>query len=110
MAAYDEDVVLVVNGSAGPDAGIWSGRDAVGEWFGDWFRSFGRDYRFEIEDAHSVGDRVLVVARHHGHGGTSGVEVERTTANVYSLRGAKIARVELYGSRAEALEAIGRRE
>jgi ketosteroid isomerase-like protein len=64
-------------------------------------------YRFEIEEARSAGDQVLVVARHHGRGRASGAEVERIAANVFSMRGTKIVRVELYGSRTEALEAVG---
>ena len=38
LAAFDEEVVLVVHESVGPDAGIFRGREAVGRWFGDWFR------------------------------------------------------------------------
>jgi ketosteroid isomerase-like protein len=106
MAAFDEDVMLVVSSGAAPDAGVFHGREAVGRWFGDWLRAFGTDYRFEIEEARSAGDQVLVVARHHGRGRASGAEVERIAANVFSMRGTKIVRVELYGSRTEALEAV----
>ena len=105
MAAYDEEVVLVAHASVGPDAGVFNGCEAVGRWFGDWFSAFGKDYRFEVEEARSVGERVLAVARHHGSGRASGVKVEQITANLYTLRGAKIVRVDLYASPAEALEA-----
>jgi ketosteroid isomerase-like protein len=107
MAAYDEEVVLVVPGSLAPDAGVFSGSDAVGRWFGDWFGAFGKDYRFELAEIRSVGQRVLAVTRHQGAGRASGVQVEQTTANLYTLRGGKIVRVELYASPTEALEAIG---
>jgi ketosteroid isomerase-like protein len=108
MDYYDDDVVLVAH--MGPDAGTFNGRQAVGSWFGDWFVSFGRDYQFEIEEVLSVGDRVLVVQRHQGRGRTSGIELEWTNASVFSLRVGRIVRVELYGSRARAVEALGRRE
>jgi ketosteroid isomerase-like protein len=107
MAAYDEEVVLVVHGAVAPDAGVFHGREAVGRWFGDWFGAFGRDYRFEIEETRSVGERVLAVARHQGTGRASGARVEQITSNVYTVRGAKIARVELYASQTEALKAVG---
>ncbi len=110
MAAYDEEVVLVVHGNAAPDAGIFCGREAVGRWFGDWFLAFGKDYRFEIEEARSVGDRVLTVARHHGYGRSSGAEVDWVNATVSSLRAGAIVRLELYGSRDEALKAVGLEE
>lgn len=82
--------MLVAHSSVSPDTGVFTGREAVGRWFGDWFRAFGKDYRFEVEEAQSVGDRVLVVARHHGRGRTSGAGVEGMTANVDSVREGKI--------------------
>jgi ketosteroid isomerase-like protein len=107
MAIYDEEVVLVVHPDVAPDAGVFNGREAVGRWFGDWFRAFGKDYRFEVEEARSVGEQVLAVARHHGRGRVSGAEVEQVTANLYTLHGARIVRVELYASASEALKAAG---
>jgi ketosteroid isomerase-like protein len=110
MATYDEEVVLVVHESAAPDAGSFCGREAVGRWFGDWFLAFGKDYRFEIEEARSVGDWVVTVARHHGHGRSSGAEVDWVNAHVFSVRAGMVVRLELYGSRAEALKAVGLEE
>src|SRR5436190_2182024 len=107
LAAFDEDVVLVVHESVGPDAGSFRGREAVGRWFGDWFLAFGKDYRFEVEEARSVGDGVFIAARHHGHGRFSGAEVEQVNAQVISLHEGKIVQLELYGSRTEALKAVG---
>ena len=49
LATFDEEVVLVVHESVGPNAGIFRGREAVGRWFGDWFLAFGKDYRFEVD-------------------------------------------------------------
>jgi ketosteroid isomerase-like protein len=111
MAAYAEDVALVMHGEKigmlGAEA---TGKEAVGEWFGDWFRQFGRDYRFEVEETRGVGDRVLLVATHHGRGRDSGVPVRERWAYVYTLRDGKVTRVELWGdrdAREAALEALG---
>jgi ketosteroid isomerase-like protein len=109
-AALDEEVVLVVHESVGPEAGTFRGREAVGRWFGDWFLAFGKDYRFELEEARSVGDRVIVVARHHGHGRSSGADVEQVNAQVFRLHEGKVAQMELYGSRSEARKAVGLEE
>src|SRR5207237_5830903 len=68
LTTFDEEVVLVVHESVGPNAGIFRGREAVGRWFGDWFLAFCKYYRFEVEESRCVGDRVLIVARHHAHG------------------------------------------
>jgi uncharacterized protein len=106
MDAYGDGVVLVVGPSVAPDSGTFEGRDAVGAWFGEWFAAFGQDYRFDVEELSMFGERVLAVARHFGTGRASGVAVDQTTANLYTLRAGKIMRVELFASREDALAAL----
>ena len=49
MDLYADDVVLRRTASEGvQNPGTYEGKEAVGEWFGDWFRTFAHDYRFEI--------------------------------------------------------------
>jgi ketosteroid isomerase-like protein len=105
MSHYADEVELVVPNDLFLEAGTFKGRDAVGEWFGDWFRTFQRDYRFDLEEVRDLGDAVLVVASHHGHGRASGAEVRNSSAYLYRVRGKKIVHVQFYGSRAEAIEA-----
>ena len=115
MNAYAEDVTLILHGDllfGGDPAGTETvtGKEAVGAWFGDWFRQFARDYRFEIEESWGSGDCVFVLATHHGHGRGSGVPVTQRTAYVYTLREGKVHRVEVWADRETALEAAGLRE
>jgi ketosteroid isomerase-like protein len=110
MSLYAEDVELFVDRAAFLEGGTFEGREAVGEWFGNWFRTFERDYRFEIEEARDLGDVVLMVASHHGRGRTSGAEVEGRNGYLYTVRDGKIVRAEIYPGRAEALQASGWRE
>jgi ketosteroid isomerase-like protein len=110
MSHYAEDVELVVDPDAFLERGTFKGRDAVGQWFGNWFRTFEPGYHFDIEEARELGDVVCLIARHHGRGRSSGVEVHGQTGYLYRLRGGKIVRVELYPSGAEALKAVGLRE
>src|ERR1700704_2509932 len=77
LNAMDEDVMLVVHESVGPDAGVFRRRDPVARWFGEGFLAFDKDYRFEIDEVWSVRDWVFVVARHHGHGRSSGADVKQ---------------------------------
>jgi ketosteroid isomerase-like protein len=42
MGHYADDVVLVVEGEAVANPGVHRGKEAVGEWFGDWFRTSAR--------------------------------------------------------------------
>jgi ketosteroid isomerase-like protein len=107
MSHYADDVVLVVSRDAFLEAGTFEGREAVGQWFGNWFRTFQPGYRFELEEARDLGGTVLLVASHRGHGRASGAEVHGRTAYLYRVRGGKIVRTELHASRDEALEALG---
>jgi len=107
MSLYADDVELVVDSRAFLESGTFEGREAVGEWFGNWFRTFERDYRFEIEEARDLGDAVLLVASHHGRGRTSGAEVHGRNGYLYRVRDGGIVRVEVYPGRAEALKASG---
>lgn len=106
MGHYADDVVLVVAPAWGITAGTYEGREAVGEWFGDWFRAFADDYRFEIMEARELGGgAVYVAARHRGSGKASGIGVHAETGYLYRVVRGKVTRVELYGAPAEALEA-----
>ena len=107
MSHYAEDVELVVHPDAFLQSGTFTGRDAVGEWFGDWFRTFEPGYHFEIEEARDLGEVVFLNASHRGHGRTSGAEVHGQTGYLYTVRDGKIARVELYANPAAALQATG---
>ena len=53
---------------------------------------------------------MLVVARQYGHGRSSGTEVEQANAQFIGLHEGKVVKMELYGSRAEALKAAGLEE
>jgi ketosteroid isomerase-like protein len=107
MDTWAEDVSLVIHADLGPMETTAIGKEAVGEWFGDWFRQFAPDYRFEIEETRGSGDRVFVLAAHHGRGRGSGAPVTQRTAYVYTLREGKVRRVEVWADRETALEAAG---
>jgi ketosteroid isomerase-like protein len=105
LGLYADDVVLVVN-EGFLNTGTFEGREAVGEWFGDWFRAFARDYRFEITDAHDLGGGVVFVAASYGGTGrVSGVEVRDRRSYLYRVRDGLITRVQLFLTDEAALEA-----
>jgi ketosteroid isomerase-like protein len=110
MSLYAEDVELVVDPRAFLEGGTFKGRDAVGEWFGNWFRTFEPGYRFDIEEVRDLGDAILLVASHQGRGRTSGAAVHGHTSYLYRVRDGRIARAEIHASRDGALDASGRRE
>jgi ketosteroid isomerase-like protein len=107
MSHYADDVELVVDSGAFLETGTFTGREAVGDWFGNWFATFEPGYRFEITEARDLGDSVLLVASHSGRGRTSGVEVHGETGYLYGLRDGKVVRLELFATGAAAREAAG---
>jgi ketosteroid isomerase-like protein len=84
-----------------------SGREAVGEFFGDWFRAFGGGVHFEVTEIRAVGDTVILEARHHAKGRSSGIEVADNLFYEYRLQGGKIKRIIFHESWPKALEAAG---
>src|SRR3954470_3259867 len=102
MAMYAEDVELIV-----PDAwingGTYVGKDAVGRFFGDWYRTFDGGPQFELRELHEVGDAVAVSAHAVARGGASGVELTLDYFYVYKLRGGQISHVEFYEDWSQAL-------
>jgi ketosteroid isomerase-like protein len=112
MDLYTDDVVLrapQVEGVQNP--GVYRGKEAVGEWFGDWFRTFTRDYRFEIQEIRELdGDLIFMRATHGGSGRLSGAPVRRENFYLYRVRDGKIAGVGFFATREDALEAASRPE
>jgi uncharacterized protein len=65
------------------------------------------EIEIEPEEFIEVGDELIVVIRTAGHGKGSGIRVENRVAHVWTLRDGKATRFRVYGSKGEALEALG---
>jgi ketosteroid isomerase-like protein len=90
-----------------PDGQIYLGHDGVREAFRIWLGTW-EDYRQVLDELIDlVGDEVLAVVREFGRGKGSGIEVERPTAGVWTMRDGKAVRIRFYPGKAEALEAAG---
>src|SRR6266487_1248747 len=91
-------------GSRGP------GLEGLVEAWREWLRPW-ETYWTEVEEFIDAGeDRVVVLVRDHGRPRGSDAEVENVGGSVWTLRDGKIARIEFYAKREEALEAVGLRE
>ena len=105
MSYYADDVVLVVE-EGFLNTGTFEGKEAVGEWFGDWFRAFAADYHFETEQIRELEPGlVFLVATYGGTGRASGAEVSDRRAYLYRVRDGKISRVQLFVEPESAMEA-----
>jgi ketosteroid isomerase-like protein len=72
------------------------------EWLRQW-----EDWRVEAEEYISGGEFVVVLCRYTGRGKQSGAAVDTTGAHVWTMRAGKAVRLEVFSSRAKALEAAG---
>ena len=97
---YDHDI---------PDSGTYSGLEGLSRWQADWEASW-ESWRWVPEEFVDLGERVIAVLRVFARGRHSGTEVERLDAAVWTIRDGKAVRLDYYGSKEEAFEAVGLRE
>lgn len=102
---FDPEMAMVESRTL-PGAHSAHGIDAVRRYM-ESFARYWDEIRFEPQEYIEAGDQVIVVARLVGRGKSSGIEVERTWAYVWTLRAGKALRMEGYADRAEALKAVG---
>jgi ketosteroid isomerase-like protein len=110
MAAFDgmttHDLVLVQPPEV-PDAKTYEGPGAIMASMEDWPNQW-EDFRMDLIEIIDAGDEVAVsVTRHRGRGRGSGIEMDFEVFYVQRGRDGKLARVEMYFNREQALEAAG---
>jgi ketosteroid isomerase-like protein len=65
------------------------------------------EFRYEVEEARDLGDRVLVRAHVFAHGTGSGLGLDGTMGHLWTFTDGRASRLDVYGSWQEALEAVG---
>ena len=86
---------------------VYRGRDEVLRWVealdADW-----EFFEIHPDQFHDLGDRVLTFGHWRARGRVSGVTLENQPAAwLHEVKGGKIARMQTFTDRAEALEAVG---
>ena len=90
---------------AASEGRVFRGRQRFRDYFDTVDEAFD-DMRVEVEEITEVGeDRLVVVLRVSGRGKGSGVNVEQHNGQVWTFVDSKIARIDSYMNRAEALKA-----
>ena len=90
------------------DARIYRGHAGARESFERWLDQWD-EYGAEAARFIDCGDRVLVVAREHGRGATSGATVSSQIFIVVTFREGKVLRYQEFYDESAALEAAGLR-
>jgi ketosteroid isomerase-like protein len=88
------------------DAREYRGHDGFASWLDNWGAAW-TNFSMAPEQFLDAGDHVVMVFRMKAIGRGSGIAVERQDAMVYSVRDGKIARVDYYNSKQQALDAVG---
>jgi ketosteroid isomerase-like protein len=107
LAAFDPEVETYDHDI--PDAEAYRGLEGLLRWQADWESSW-ESWRWDPEEFIDAGERVVAVLRVHAKGRGSGVDLERVDGAVWTLRDGKCVRLDYYGSKNQALEALGLRE
>ena len=65
------------------------------------------EWRFKAERFIDAGQHVVVLIRVIARGGASGLPAEQETAHVWAIRGDRLASIQIYRDRDDALKAVG---
>ena len=99
--------VVIVQPPEVPDFKTYEGPTAIADALADWPTQW-EDFRMDLLEIIDVGDDVYVTAtRHRGRGRESGIEMDFEVFYVSRSRDGKLARMEMFFSREQALAAAG---
>ena len=87
----------------------YEGQDGLRQFYSDVQEVWER-YVWEPEELRDEGDVVVALLRTKGRGRGSGVEIDRKTAMIWTVRAGKALRLRFYREPERALEAAGVRE
>lgn len=92
-----------------PEENTYEGLEGAQRFMRDWLAAWD-DWQFDVESFHDAGDKVVAIVRQQGRATATGMPVDMTFAQVFTLRHGKQVRTQLYVDPSEALEAVGLRE
>jgi hypothetical protein len=97
-----ESVAVWQGGAATTYVGIDGFRQLWLDWLEPW-----ATYHTQVDELIDAGEQVVVLIRDRARRHDTDAEVELRSGSVWKFRDGKVARVEFFGTRDEALEAAG---
>jgi len=88
------------------DQEVYAGIEATRRFIQDWNDAWDH-WEIEVEALHDAGDRVVAVVRQRGRSKVTGIAVDMSFAQVWTIRDGRETRMEMYEDPAEALKAVG---
>ena len=107
LALMDDDVEAVPRLVA--MEGGYHGHDGIRRWWQNLLDAF-PDYSIEIVEVRDLGDLTFIALRNRGHGAGSDAPIEHRLWMLAEWRQEQVLWWHSYGTEAEALDAVGRRE
>ncbi len=89
-----------------PEQPLYEGREGMRQFLSEWTAAW-EDWRMELEATHEAADKVVAVLHQTGRSRASGLEVEMTFAQVWTMRDGKYRRMDMYSDVAKALADAG---
>jgi ketosteroid isomerase-like protein len=103
---YDEQLEVLMPPDYPEGAQVYVGRAGMTRLIA-MLRDSWTAWRFEAERFIDAGDCVVVLIKVVAEGEHSGLGAAQETAHVWKLRGGRLASIQIYRDRAQALEALG---
>jgi ketosteroid isomerase-like protein len=89
-----------------PEEQIYEGIDGAERFLAEWTSAWD-DWELDLDALHDAGDRVVAIVRQRGRSRSTGLLVDMSFAQVWTLSDGKETRMEMYSDPLEALKAVG---
>src|SRR3954453_11051138 len=100
----DDFVWDMSNFDGWPEQQVYEGVEGARTFLEAWTDAW-EGWELEIDALHDAGDRVVALMHQRGRSKAAGMPVEMSFAQVWTLRGGKEARMDMYSDQDEAMEA-----
>jgi ketosteroid isomerase-like protein len=92
-----------------PERQTYEGIEGARQFMSDWLEAW-EDWQLELEELVDAGDHVVAVVRQRGRSKATGLPEDMRFAQVWTFRDGAQARMRMFASRTDALEAVGASE
>jgi ketosteroid isomerase-like protein len=89
-----------------PEQQFYEGVEGAESFLEEWTAAWD-DWELEVDELHDAGEKVVALLRQRGRSKATGMPVDMSLAQVWTIRDGKQARMDMYSDRAEALEDVG---